>query len=1711
MKKGFFCFTILFFVGVTAQAQLVADFYISKQGGCSPLTVSFTNTTFGASAAALYHWDFGNGNTSALANPGAIYTDEKIYTVTLTVTDGTKTSSKSTTVTVYKKPTADFSIPAAKVCLPAAASFTSTSTAGDGSIMNYFWDYGDGITQQGYGSSISHYYTAEQKPTVSLTVTNSYGCTNSTTKTNAIEILGSMNPAFTADKTVLCFLSDAVQFTNTSTGPGTLLYKWNFGDGTTSDQKNPSHNFTKKAVYPVTVTVSNTDGCTATSYPVSVNAAYFNTDFSYRPLCRELSFNGTSYLYPSSSLWKFGDGSSLNSYSSTTHIYNNAGTYNVSLINTYDACKDTVSKTVVVKDLVNFNSAVEAPGLLCKEGYYTFKSKSDVEPGNSFWEFGDGSNGYWKEVGHGYTAAGTYAIKLTNTFGTCKETVTKEITVNDLPDPKGFITDYGGVCGSPVTVQFKDTTPGTVKWEWRTDYSYNNVFSSQRNTSYNFSYDGNYNIWLTVFNAAGCSRTVYKTVSVYKPSVSINLVSSSSLRGYYDCDSLKIKLSTYSNQPLTAYLWNFGDGSTSTEASPEHLYNTVGGYNITLNYITESGCKGVATYYARVYAKPKADFTYSFPCDNSLNLQFRDASFFSDGWEWNFGDNNFNGYGSYPEHVYADTGKYNVTFINHIGHCADTVVKTVYANVLPSAVNITKAENTCDGTRGTVTFDQRSLRINSGTWDFGDGTVIPYDTSQHIVKHTYKKTGTYTVVLRGTSANCALASSVIVSVLLKQNPLLTANKTELCSNDYLNVQISNLETNPFNNSRWGQYYLEKYEYNNGAPFTGGISNYQWDYTNYTSTLNNFSAGVTKMRAIINRNGCSDTTNYINLKVNGPVAGFKVLNNEGCYKSAIIFQDTSKTVTNTPLVRWQWDFGDGATATLTSSVKVEHLYKDPGNYNVRLVVTDASGCSSSFSYFVSAKGPKAAFYASGLYVPNVPLNTTVTFYNNTVSWYSNSVDYTWQYGDGTTSSDYYGQHTYTKAGVNTVKLIAKDASISCADTALQTITVKDFNTAFSFYTNYIAAGSCPPAIVSITNLSVGYTKLVWDFGDGTIINDQYRPSHTYYNPGVYKITLYTYGNNGLTGTYKDSVIISQPGAQIKADVLHGCISQQVGLLAATINSNNYLWDFGDGTIKNGTATSSSHQYLTPGVYQPKLIVKDDKGCTSATTLPDKIVIDSLSVIMNEMPSPICDSAKIFFTPDIKSIAADAVQQPLVYHWDFGTGNAKDTANTRNAIFNFIKPGTYTVKLRVTSPFGCTKEVAQQITVYKKAKASINGSTELCAGSSTTFTGNASMSPSEWLWTFGNGNTGNVQRPAAQTFNDAGTYNIQLVVKYNGCYDTAVQQLIVHPNPVVNLSASKNIVCLGESVQLNATGGKNYIWKPTRGLSNAAIASPLANPVQSTMYSVEVANEFGCKKMDSIQLTVVQPLRLITVQDTFVCKDNSVQLNVQGANAYQWINNTSGLNNTKINNPVASPSFDIAYTVVGRDAYNCFRDTATIKVAVKPLPYVKAEQDVQMLAAESHQLTATASSDVAKWFWSPDLYLSCTNCPSPIAQPRTPIDYIVTVKNQYGCTAADTVSVKLACSENFVFIPNSFTPNNDGKNDLFYIKGKGISIIKSLLIYNRWGEIIFERKNFNIDDKAAAWDGKFKGLIVPPGSYVYFAEMQCEMGQPIIKKGTVTVLY
>ncbi|HEY1112287.1 MAG TPA: gliding motility-associated C-terminal domain-containing protein, partial [Chitinophagaceae bacterium] len=151
-----------------------------------------------------------------------------------------------------------------------------------------------------------------------------------------------------------------------------------------------------------------------------------------------------------------------------------------------------------------------------------------------------------------------------------------------------------------------------------------------------------------------------------------------------------------------------------------------------------------------------------------------------------------------------------------------------------------------------------------------------------------------------------------------------------------------------------------------------------------------------------------------------------------------------------------------------------------------------------------------------------------------------------------------------------------------------------------------------------------------------------------------------------------------------------------------------------------------------------------------------------------------------------------------------------------------------------------------------------------------------------------------------------------------------------------------------------------------------------------------------------------------------------------------------------------------------------------------------------------------ADVVRWNWSPPHYLNCSGCASPDATPLEPTTYTLTVANADGCTASDTVLVSLLCTESRVYIPNTFTPNHDGVNDVFALKGYGIRQVKSLRIYNRWGEVVFERKDFEPGDRSAAWDGRYKGLPVPVGSYVYIAQMSCN-SQEFTRRGTVTVVY
>ncbi len=1452
------CSTLLF-------AQLRADFVMDRSSGCSPLVINFTNTTTGASANATWEWNFDNGNNADIKNPSAVFVQEKNYTITLKVTDGTQISTQTKTITVNKSPVIDFTVNPAVTCLPDATNFTATS---DINVARWHWDFGDGRTQAAYSSATSHNYNKVQTATVSLTAVTNTGCTKTIVKENIVTIKGEVKPAFTADKTIFCEDVGTVRFTNSSTGPGTLTYQWNFGDGNTSTAANPTHHYTKKGLYHVSLTVTNSDGCRKTL---------------------------------------------------TRNNYINIGFYET-----------------------NFT----VPSLICEGTNTTFTNTSIPTPTGSRWYVNNTLVQTWSVYSFNYTfpTPGTYQIRLENNFGPCTESITKTIEVKPRPIIDGFVVDVTTECGAPTLVNFKDTTATAVKWDWNfnNDY-YNPVRASTQSPSYTYTADGNYWVNLNVTNREGCSSNVSKYVYISRPLVGIYIAPGNNSTG---CAPFTTKFTYRTTEPLASLQWNFGNGQTSTEQSPSVTYNTSGAYTVSLTYRTIKGCTGTVTYSGiTARQKPVANFTVQPTVCGNTPVYFNNTSTgYYEYMIWNFGDGNGN---AFLPHKYENEGTYDVQLIAYNGICNDTIKKAAVIKVAPPFPKINGVENTCDNNRGLVKFFDDSKKGESWHWNFANTGSTSYTTKQPSVSHTFTSTGIHKVVLSVTNGACTVKDSVSAFVLLKQKPILTLDKNVGCVNQPIRYTINGLEDNPFatNNSWYSEYNIVSFQYEDGTI----IPNYTLDnYYFHTSASGQIVPQILKegrIRAIIQPTNtqCFDTTNFVNLNTTGVLAGFEILNDKHCFKSPVTLNDTTKTLGNNPIVRWTWNMGDGNQVSQTTKAPLVYQYTRPGSYFVRLTVQDASGCQSSNnqSQYVEVYGTKANFYTSTGTTVNV--NTTINYQNNSQSYNAGTVNYEWLLGDGTTVTTQNASETFTQPGRYNVRLIAKSLNNSCLDTIQTTITVLPPNPVFITNTTLIGNNSkCPPVTANFYyNSSAYYTKLEWDFGDGYKVENQTTPSHIYTVPGKYVVRLNVYHNATVFNQYTDTVTVEQ--ASVNLDVAKHviCIDEQVKLFTTTPkNNDSYTWDVGTGSLQTTADTVVTLQYSKAGAYNPSLILTGANGCTVAATL--------------------------------------------------------------------------------------------------------------------------------------------------------------------------TQPVIVNPNPVINITPANPVYCKTTPVQLTASGGVQYSWSPAEGLSNTLIANPFASPLNTATYAVHAIDAAGCKGQGQTTVIVPKPFKMQVKNVVEICSGDVAQLTVSGAATYQWINHTAGLNNLQIATPTATTLTNASYTVVGTDQYGCYTDTATINVIVRPLPWVKAGDDIQSIYGAENQLVITNSTDVTKFTWTPTDFLSCTNCPSPISKPYATTNYVITVENQYRCIAKDSILVTAFCAAGNIQLPNAFTPNNDSKNDVFMVLGSGVNKIKSFKIFNRWGELVFFKRDIFPEDKSSAWDGKYKGLEAPSGTYVYFVELECSSGGSYEKKGTVTLI-
>jgi gliding motility-associated-like protein len=158
----------------------------------------------------------------------------------------------------------------------------------------------------------------------------------------------------------------------------------------------------------------------------------------------------------------------------------------------------------------------------------------------------------------------------------------------------------------------------------------------------------------------------------------------------------------------------------------------------------------------------------------------------------------------------------------------------------------------------------------------------------------------------------------------------------------------------------------------------------------------------------------------------------------------------------------------------------------------------------------------------------------------------------------------------------------------------------------------------------------------------------------------------------------------------------------------------------------------------------------------------------------------------------------------------------------------------------------------------------------------------------------------------------------------------------------------------------------------------------------------------------------------------------------------------------------------------------------------------------------QLKTATTGSVTTYNWTPALGLSCADCPNPVSAAKNDMTYTVTVSNEGKCIATDKIVINMVCNNETVFLPNTFSPNGDGMNDAFYPRGNGLYNIKSFKIFNRWGQIIYDKAGMSANSPKDGWNGKFNGIDQPTDVYVYIMEVQCVNNAIFPFKGNITLL-
>jgi len=1196
---------------------------------------------------------------------------------------------------------------------------------------------------------------------------------------------------------------------------------------------------------------------------------------------------------------------------------------------------------------------------------------------------------------------------------------------------------------------------------------------------------------------------------------------------------------------ITSNAWDFGDGTAATTSNATHAYSISGTYSVTLVTTNANGNvdSEIKPNYITVLPSPNVGFNIlGAGCTVPLTLTFNNTS--SQGanysYSWNFGNTQNSTQNNPASVVYNNAGLYTIslTVTNTTNGCSSVQSNPINISNFQTAINAPLVG--CVG--NPISFiDNSTAGANNWNWNVvGLGTSTLQNPS-----FTFTAPGTYTVQLssQNTASGCAGSASQQITIQGAVTPSFTANPTTNCAPASINFTNTTGVAGTYN-----------WTFGNGQTFTGQTPPAQvyaqngfFDVTLSVTTPSGCSGSTT----------LNDVIHIINVQ-----SGFYALDTGGCNPLVVQFIDTSVTPSpSNPIVSWQWNFGNGQT--YNGHFPPPQTYPI-GLFDVSLVVTTQSGCVDTVlmnDYITVGHIDLVNFN----YSPLVSCAKTDIQFNNTsvisTPHLPNEVTYFWDFQEGNSTIQNPSYQFSSDTGYFDVTLIVNFRG--CIDSLRIDSAVYILAPIAKFTVNNLVCNpSSFPVVLPFTDTSIhgevtDNVAMTWEWNTGgpnTNINNATldgpnngNASHSFPSYGSYTVeqVIHNY-TTGCSDSITQTINISQliPAFNLSNDSV--CKNNLLSIFdASTTFSTHPLVDWfyntGNGNvIHNGP--NPTYTYPTSGNYNITLSVSNSVGCVATISKPVKVLALPFG-IMSALDDHGCSPFPVVFNNGSLAIGNGA---PLSYFTttfsDDSTTLVTNTVGTP-ITHTFVGTGIFYASMIATDAFGCQSSTANIPITITQPSAFYTISNVIC-NQDSVLTNNSSsgVGPISYEWLLeGNAFSTDtnalvsVSLPANNNGTLSTSFNLSLIVTDgNGCLDTLTQPVIVStPHAIPNYTFSGAVLnttgeydcpplfCLFQDSSESFGNITAWNWSFGNG-NNSILENPSNTLVTNGSFdlNLSVTDQYGCTDDTTIinYVTIGGPQGLPDwIQNASICSQgaNFLMSNPLNIDSLIWNMGDGNFIYNDLNfqyNYETLGTYSPSVTILNSDGCEILFLLDDISVqddglnalfTALPNP-ADINEVINVVDASTF-----AGSNIVSWSWNlgTDSTLIYNNNNPQSASFGIGGAYVFTLllTDALGCT--DTYSVTVNVNDPDIWVPNVFTPNGDGINDVVSLPFPAFKSY-NIVILNRWGNVVVDEKN---QTGLALWDGTDQGNT-PYTDGVYFYHITGEMlgGTMIDKHGFISLI-